>query len=77
MIIAGQIIYSFRGWIVARHHGQCGLCGATISPGQDILRVSAGAGPQYAGTCCAVVAEDLSGHWLLRPGAPRRSGGAS
>ena len=79
MIIAGRVIYSMQGWVTAQLDGRCCLCRRTLNAGDQVIRVSAQQdGRNWAGTCCADTAEDLSGHWLLEPNAPRHQtpGGA-
>lgn len=74
MLIDGRIVYSRAGWIEAALPGTCALCGADVPAGARIIRVAAHThGGNWASTCCAARAEDLSGHWLLRPNAPRES----
>ncbi len=74
MLIDGHIIYSRPGWVTAAHDGSCSLCGAPFTAGARIIRVSAHThGGNWASTCCAAAAEEASGHWHLRPNAPRES----
>ena len=74
VIVNGKVVYSKVGWIAAAHPGSCGLCGANIDVGADIIRVSAHhLGGNWASTCCAARAEEASGYWERFPNAPRRS----
>ena len=75
MMVTGRIVYSRAGWIEAGLPGACGLCGQPFEVGARIIRVAAHivAASNWAGTCCAAEAEHLSGHWELRPNAPRVS----
>ena len=72
MIANGQIVYSTSGWIRSRYDSACCLCGRRTHADDLVIRVCAATrGGQWAGTCCAEDAEDLSGYWALRPQAPR------
>lgn len=74
MMVNGRIVYSQAGWIAAGLPGVCTLCSAPFDAGARIIRVAAHiAGGNWASTCCAAAAEDRSGHWELRPNAPRES----
>jgi hypothetical protein len=74
VIVNGKVVYSKAGWILAAHPGACSLCGAEFDVGTDIIRVSAHkSGGNWASTCCAETAEEMSGYWELFPIAPRRS----
>ena len=53
--------------------GACSLCGAKFDLGANIIRVSAhNFGGNWASTCCAATAEEMSGYWERFPNAPRR-----
>lgn len=74
VLVNGKVVYSMAGWIVATHPGACGLCGADFQAGAEIVRVSAHvSGGNWASTCCAAKAEEMSGYWERFPNAPRRS----
>lgn len=74
MIVNGRVIYSLAGWIECRLPGACFLCGKPFDAGAKVIRVGAqSVGGKWASNCCAARAEELSGHWLLRPNAPKES----
>lgn len=74
MMLNGRVVYSTAGWIEGRIAGACWLCGKPFDVGAKVIRVGAqSVAGKWASTCCAARAEDLSGHWLLRPNAPRES----
>lgn len=74
MMVNGKVVYSRAGWVTAQFDSTCCLCGSPVVEGAKVIRVAAHVnGGNWAGTCCAAEAEELSGFWEFRPNAPRES----